>query len=87
MKKERELAASDLGEIFGMAFGGRYVILLMSIFSLYTGLLYNEFFSVPMTLFGGTKRAARPPALLPARILSAQKRARRPSKSRPPAAE
>lgn len=55
VKKEKQLAAQDNGEIFGMAFGGRYVILLMSIFSLYTGILYNEFFSVPMTLFGGTK--------------------------------
>lgn len=27
----------------------------MSVFSLYTGLLYNEFFSVPMTIFGGTR--------------------------------
>lgn len=55
VKKEKQLAAQDNGEIFGMAFGGRYVILLMSIFSLYTGLIYNEFFSVPMTIFGGTR--------------------------------
>lgn len=53
--KEKQLLTQDLGEIVGMAFGGRYVILLMSFFSLYTGLLYNEFFSVPMTLFGGSK--------------------------------
>ena len=48
MAREKQLGATDLGEIVGMAFGGRYVILLMSFFSLYTGLLYNEFFSVPM---------------------------------------
>jgi len=31
---------------------GRYCILLMSIFSIYTELIYNECFSVPMAMFG-----------------------------------
>jgi V-type H+-transporting ATPase subunit a len=52
IRNEKVLGASPQGEIFGMAFGGRYCILLMSVFSLYTGLLYNEFFSVPMVFAG-----------------------------------
>ena len=35
-----------------MMFGGRYVIMMMAVFSIYTGLIYNEFFSVPFPLFG-----------------------------------
>lgn len=50
---EKKLANVD-DEIFQMAFAGRYCILLMAIFSLYTGVLYNEFFSMPMSLFGGS---------------------------------
>jgi len=52
--KEKELKKSQLNEIVQMGFEGRYVILLMAVFSIYTGLLYNECFSVPMNLFGGS---------------------------------
>lgn len=48
-----------LGDIMEMTFGGRYVILMMSIFSIYTGLVYNEFFSVPFELFGRSAYACR----------------------------
>eukprot|EP00216_Chloropicon_sp_CCMP2111_P004799 CAMPEP_0198237714 /NCGR_PEP_ID=MMETSP1446-20131203/3509_1 /TAXON_ID=1461542 ORGANISM="Unidentified sp, Strain CCMP2111" /NCGR_SAMPLE_ID=MMETSP1446 /ASSEMBLY_ACC=CAM_ASM_001112 /LENGTH=883 /DNA_ID=CAMNT_0043919949 /DNA_START=128 /DNA_END=2779 /DNA_ORIENTATION=- len=52
---EKKMQKKKLNDIVEMAFGGRYLIVLMSVFSIYTGLLYNEMFSIPMTLFGPTK--------------------------------
>ncbi|CAK5283332.1 unnamed protein product [Mycena citricolor] len=42
---EKKWAKADLGEIVGQFFFGRYIILLMGIFSMYTGLMYNDIFS------------------------------------------
>merc|ERR1712195_201252 len=39
-------------EMFKMPFQGRYLILVMSIMSLYMGFIYNELASVPLNLFG-----------------------------------
>ncbi|KAK3002621.1 hypothetical protein RJ639_021909 [Escallonia herrerae] len=51
--REKKLSSQQkLGDIMEMTFGGRYVIMMMALFSIYTGLIYNEFFSVPFELFG-----------------------------------
>ncbi|KAK4133112.1 V0/A0 complex, 116-kDa subunit of ATPase [Trichocladium antarcticum] len=38
-------------ELFAMVYYGRYIALVMAIFSVYTGLIYNDVFSKSMTLF------------------------------------
>lgn len=45
-----------LNEMMVACLDGRYLILLMGVFSIYTGFIYNEFFAVPVDIFGSRWR-------------------------------
>ncbi|XP_042499594.1 V-type proton ATPase subunit a2-like [Macadamia integrifolia] len=59
ISREKKYSGQKLGDITEMIFGGRYCIMLMALFSIYTGLIYNEFFSVSFELFGKSAYACR----------------------------
>lgn len=49
--KEKSWRAHQLPEILAMIFEGRYLLLLMSLFAIYMGVLYNDFFGFSLNIF------------------------------------
>jgi V-type H+-transporting ATPase subunit a len=58
--KEKSIQAQkNRNEIFNTFFHGRYLIFLMGVFSVYTGLLYNDVFSKSLNVFGSSWTAVK----------------------------
>jgi V-type H+-transporting ATPase subunit a len=59
-------------ELFAMIFYGRYIALVMAVFSIFTGLIYNDVFSKSMTLFSSAWEYEKPDGWQPGQTITAK---------------
>ncbi|KAG8405518.1 H(+)-transporting V0 sector ATPase subunit a [Metarhizium acridum] len=59
-------------ELFAMVFYGRYIALVMAVFSIFTGLIYNDVFSKSMTLFPSAWEFEKPDGWQPGQTIEAK---------------
>eukprot|EP00996_Jenningsia_fusiforme_P001938 NODE_278_length_2537_cov_28.874196_g256_i0.p1 GENE.NODE_278_length_2537_cov_28.874196_g256_i0~~NODE_278_length_2537_cov_28.874196_g256_i0.p1 ORF type:complete len:828 (+),score=150.79 NODE_278_length_2537_cov_28.874196_g256_i0:186-2486(+) len=50
--KEKQMSRTELNEIVALVFGGRYILVMMGLFAVYMGFLYNDFFAMMIAPWG-----------------------------------